>query len=42
MKNGYIEERTQPKTKKVYVGLWRLTKYGMNVIMRLNALRKER
>lgn len=42
MKNGYIEEGSQPKTKKVYVGLWRLTKYGMNVIMRLNALRKER
>ena len=28
MKNVYIEERTQPKTKKVYVGIWRLTKYG--------------
>ena len=39
---GYIEEGNQPKTKKVYVGIWRLTKYGMNVIMRLNALRKER
>lgn len=39
---GYIEEGSQPKTKKAYVGIWRLTKYGMNVIMRLNALRKER
>ena len=39
---GYVEEGTQPKTKKEYVGIWRLTKYGMNVVMRLNALRKER
>lgn len=39
---GYIEEGSQPKTKKAFVGIWRLTKYGMNVIMRLNALRKER
>ena len=37
---GYIEEGTQPKTKKEYIGIWRLTKYGVNVMMRLNALRK--
>lgn len=42
MKNGYIEGGTQPKTKNEYVRIWRLKKYGMNVVMRLNALRKER
>lgn len=37
---GYIEEGAQPKTKKEYIGIWRLTKYGKNIFMRLNALRK--
>ena len=37
---GYIEEGTQPKTKKEYIGIWRLTKFGMNVTMRLNALKR--
>lgn len=37
---GYIEEGQQPKTKKDYVGIWRLTRYGMNITMRLNALRR--
>lgn len=37
---GYIEEGAQPKTKKEYIGIWRLTKYGKTILMRLNALRK--
>lgn len=37
---GYIEEGTQPKTKKEYIGIWRLTKYGKTILLRLNALRK--
>ena len=39
---GYIEEGTQPKTKKNYIGIWRLTKYGMNVALRLNAMRRQK
>ena len=39
---GYIEEGTQPKTKKEYIGIWRLTKFGMNVIMRLNVMRRQK
>ena len=39
---GYIEEGTQPKTKKEYIGIWRLTKYGMNMTMRLNAIRRQK
>ena len=39
---GYIEEGTQPKTKKEYIGIWRLTKYGMNIALRLNAMKRQK
>ena len=37
---GYIEESVSPKSKKDYVGIWRLTKYGTTVLLRLKAQRK--